>query len=87
MKAFFRHFFKPSVPEISQIEFQVLNPMAFRGVILTGVVDRENVLDPEPPPSLRMRLNMLGVRYKIADDHLVLLPANSWVPMFKKRNV
>jgi hypothetical protein len=75
------------LPEITQIEFQVLNPMAFGGVILTGAVDRENALDPEPPPSLRMRLNMLGVRYKIADEHLVLLPANSWVPMFKKGNV
>ena len=73
------------LPEIEQIEFQVLNPLAFGGVILTGVVDREQALDPEPPPSLRMRLNMLGVRYKIADDHLVLLPANSWAPMLKKR--
>lgn len=27
---------------------------------------------------------MLGVRYKMADGHLVLLPANSWVPMFKE---
>jgi hypothetical protein len=73
------------LPEIEQIEFQVLKPMAFGGVILTGVVDREEALNPEPPSSLRMRLYMLGVRYKIADEHLVLLPANSWAPLLKKR--
>ena len=73
--------------EIEQIEFQVLKPKGFGEVILTGVVDRERALDPEQPLSLRMRLSMLGVRYKMADDHLVLLPANSWVPMFKERDV
>jgi hypothetical protein len=66
------------LPEVEQIEFQVLEPRHVGGVILTGVVDRESALDPEPPPSLRMRLHMLGVRYRMADDHLVLLPANAW---------
>jgi hypothetical protein len=66
------------LPEIEEIEFQVLNPMDLGGVILTGVVERDQALDPEPPLSLRMRLHMLGVRYKMAEDHLVLLPANSW---------
>jgi hypothetical protein len=73
--------------EIEQIEFQVLKPNGFGEVILTGVVDRERALDLEQPLSLRMRLSMLGVRYKMTDDHLVLLPANSWVPMFKERDV
>jgi hypothetical protein len=72
------------LPEVEQIEFQVLNPMPVGGVILTGVVDRESVLDPEPPPSLRMRLKMLGVCYKMADDHLMLLPANAWGPVLEK---
>jgi hypothetical protein len=66
------------LPEIEQIEFHVLKPTASGGVILTGVVDREQALDPEPPPSLRMRLNRLGVRYKMAEDHLVPLPVHSW---------
>jgi hypothetical protein len=65
--------------EIEQIEFQVLKPDGFGDVILGGVVDRARVLDPEQPLSLRMRLRMLGVTYQMADDHLVLLPANSWV--------
>ena len=75
------------LPEIEQIEFQVLNRMDFDGVILMGVVDREEALNPEPPPSLRMRLNMLGVHYQMAEDHLVLLPVNSWAPMLGKRRV
>jgi hypothetical protein len=74
------------LPEIEQIEFQVLKPDGFGDVILVGVVDRERVLDPEQPLSLRMRLRMLGVTYQMADDHLVLLPANSWVPMLKNRD-
>jgi hypothetical protein len=74
-----------SLPEIEEIEFQVLNPADCGGVILTGVVDREQALDPEPPLSLRMRLNMLGVHYQMAEDHLVLLPTNSWAPMLGKR--
>ena len=73
------------LPEVEQIKFQVLKPMAFGGVILTGIVDREEALDCHPPPSLRMRLHMLGVRYKMAEDHLLLLPTNSWVPMLKER--
>lgn len=75
------------LPEIEQIQFQVLNPTDFDGVILAGVVDREGALNPEPPPSLRMRLNMLGVHYQMAEDHLVLLPVNSWAPMPGKRRV
>jgi hypothetical protein len=63
----------------------VLKPLAAGGVILTGVVDREIALDPEPPPALRMTLNMVGVSYKMAENHLVLLPANSWVPMLTKK--
>jgi hypothetical protein len=70
--------------EIEQIEFQVLKPDGFGEVILAGVVDRERAFDPEQPLSLRMRLRMLGVNYQMADDHLVLLPATSWLPMFKK---
>jgi hypothetical protein len=66
-----------SLPEIEEVEFKVLKPMTCGGVILTGVVDRETALDPAPSPSLRMRLKMLGVRYQMADDHLVLIPANS----------
>jgi hypothetical protein len=65
------------LPEIEEIEFQVLKPMSSGGVILTGVVDRETALNPKPSPSLRMRLKMLGVRYQMADDHLVLIPASS----------
>jgi hypothetical protein len=65
--------------EIEQIEFQVLKPDGFGDIILGGVVDRARVLDPEQPLSLRMRLLLLGVTYKLADDHLVRLPANSWV--------
>jgi hypothetical protein len=72
------------LPEVEQIKFQVLNQKAFGGVILMGVVDRETALALDPPPSLRMRLNMLGVRYKMAEDHLLLLSANSWAPMLKK---
>jgi hypothetical protein len=67
--------------EIEQIEFQVLKPDGFGDVILAGVVDRERVLDPEQPVSLRMRLSMLGVSYKMADNHLLILPVNSWVPI------
>ena len=26
---------------------------------------------------------MLGVTYQMADDHLMLLPADSWVPMLE----
>ena len=70
--------------EIEQIEFQVLKPDGFGDVILAGVVDRERALDPEQPVSLRMRLSMLGVSYKMADDHLLILPANSWVPMLQR---
>lgn len=75
------------LPEIEQIEFQVLNPADFDGVILTGVVDREEALSPEPAPSPRMRLNMLGVHYRMAEDHLVLLPVKSWAPILGKRRV
>ncbi len=75
------------LPEIEQIEFQVLNPADFDGVILTGVVDREEALSPEPAPSPRMRLNMLGVHYQMAEDHLVLLPVKSWAPSLGKRRV
>jgi hypothetical protein len=59
--------------------------MAFGGVILTGVVDRETALARGPTRSLRMRPNMLGVRYKMAEDHLVLLPVNLWAPMLEKK--
>ncbi len=76
-----------SLSEIEQIEFQVLKPNGFDDVILTGMVDRERALDSEQPLSLRMRLIMLGVRYKMADDHLVLLPVNSWAAMLRKRDV
>jgi hypothetical protein len=73
------------LPEVEQIKYQVLRPMAFGGVILSGVVDRQEALDRHPLPSLRMRLHTLGVRYKMAEDHLVLLPANSWAPMLEKK--
>jgi hypothetical protein len=73
--------------EIEQVEFQVLNLMPAGGIILAGVVDRESALDPEPPPSLRMRLKMLGVHFKMADDHLMLLPANAWGRMFENGEV
>jgi hypothetical protein len=72
------------LPEIEQIEFQVLKPDGLGDVILTGAVDRERVLASERPLSLRMRLLNLGVTYQMADDHLVLLPANSLVPTFKQ---
>lgn len=75
------------LPEIEQIEFQVLKPDGFGDVILAGIVDRERALDPEQPLSLHMRLRMLGVTYQMADDHLMLLPADSWVPMFRNRGV
>ena len=55
-------------------------PTAANTVILAGLVDRERALDPEQSLSLRMRLSLLGVSYQMADDHLVLLPANSWGP-------
>ena len=71
------------LPEIEQIEFQVLKPDGFGDVILAGIVDRERALEPEQPISLRMRLRMLGVTYQMADDHLMLLPADSWVPMLE----
>ena len=74
------------LPEIEQIEFQVLKPDGCGNVILTGAVDRERALDPERPLSLRMRLRNLGVTYQMTDDRLVLLPANSWVPMFEQTN-
>ena len=64
--------------EIDQVEFQVRKPDGFGDVILAGLVDRESVLAPERPLSLRMRLRNLGVIYQMAGDHLVLLPANSW---------
>jgi K+-transporting ATPase c subunit len=67
------------LPEIEQIEFQVLKPDGLGAVILTGAVDRERVLASERPFSLRMRLLNLGVTYQMADDHLVLLPATSLV--------
>jgi hypothetical protein len=71
--------------EIEQIEFQVLKPDGFGDVILAGVVDRERVLAPERPLSLRMRLRNLGVNYRMAGDHLVVLPADtSAVPMFEQ---
>jgi hypothetical protein len=73
------------LPEIEEIEFQVLKPDGFGDVILTGAVDREKVLASERPLSLRMRLLNLGVTYQMADNHLVLLPANSWVAVFEKR--
>jgi hypothetical protein len=60
-----------SLPEIEQIEFQVLKPDGFSDAILAGVVDRERVLAPEGSLSLRMRLRNLGVTYQVADDHLV----------------
>jgi hypothetical protein len=73
------------LPEIDQIEFHVLKPLPPDEVILTGVVDREKVLDPERSPSLRMRLKMLGVHYEMADSHLVPLPYRAWTLIFKKR--
>ena len=76
--------FEDALSELEQIEFQVLKPNGFDDVILAGMVDRERALDSEQPLSLRMKLIMLGVRYKMADDHLVLLPVNPWVPMLKK---
>ena len=75
------------LPEIEQIEFQVLKPDGFDDIILTGLVDREGVLDSERPLSLRMRLRNLGVTYQMADDHLLLLPAHSSVPMFEQGEV
>jgi hypothetical protein len=74
------------LPEIEQIDFQVLKPKSLGGVILTGVVDRQTALDPQPPPSIRMRLYSLGVRFKMADDRLMLLPTDSWASMLKKRD-
>lgn len=72
------------LPEVEQIKFQVFKPKAVGRVILMGVVDCETALALDPPRSLRMRLNMLGVRYKMAEDQLLLLPVNSWAPMLKK---
>jgi hypothetical protein len=54
------------LPEIEQIEFQVLKPEGFGDVILTGTVDRDRVLASERPLSLRMRLLNLGVTYQTA---------------------
>src|ERR1700738_5450284 len=45
----------------------VLKPLPPDEVILTGMVDREKVLDPERSVSLKMRLKMLGVHYEMAD--------------------
>jgi hypothetical protein len=73
------------LPDIERIQLQVLNPMASGGVILSGVVDRETALDSEPPPSLRWRLIMLGVSFRMVADHLVLLPANTWGPLLENR--
>jgi hypothetical protein len=72
------------LPEIEQIEFQVVKPDGFGEVILTGAVDRERVLASERPLSLRMRLLNLGVIYRMADNHLVLLPATSLAPLFEQ---
>jgi hypothetical protein len=55
-----------ALSEIEQIDFQVFKPDGFGDVILAGVVDRERVLEPEQPLSLRMRLRMLGVTYQMA---------------------
>jgi hypothetical protein len=52
------------LPEIEQIEFQVLKPAGLGDVLLTGAVDRESVLASERPLSLRMRLLNLGVTYE-----------------------
>jgi hypothetical protein len=71
------------LPDIERIELQVLNPMASGGVILTGVVDRETALGSEPPPSLRWRLIMLGISFRLVANHLVLLPGKTWGPMVK----
>jgi hypothetical protein len=73
------------LPEIDQIEFHVLKPLPPDEVILTGVVDRAKVLDPERSPSLRMRLKMLGVHYEMADSHLVPLPYRAWTLIVKNR--
>ena len=71
------------LPDIEEIKLQVVKPMAFGGVILTGVVHRETALAPEPPPSLKQRLITLGVRYKMGGDHLMILPDNLWGPILK----
>jgi hypothetical protein len=71
------------LPDIEEIKLQVVKPMSFGGVIFAGVVDRESALAPQPPPSLKQRLITLGVRFKMGDDRLALLPANSWGPMLK----
>jgi len=71
------------LPDIEEIKLQVVKPMSFGGVIFAGVVDRGSALAPAPPPSLRQRLITLGVRYKMGEGHLALLPATSWGPMLK----
>jgi hypothetical protein len=72
------------LPEIEQIDFQVLKPDGLGDVILAGVVDRESVLAPELQLSLRMRLLNLGVTYQMVDTRLMLPPANSSVPIFEQ---
>jgi hypothetical protein len=69
------------LPEINEIKLQVLRPMSFGGVIFTGVVERTRALAPMPSPSLRMRLTVMGVSFKTANDRLLLLPVNLWGPM------
>jgi hypothetical protein len=61
------------LPEIEQVEFQVLKPDGGADVILTGIVERERALDPDQALSLRMRLRNLGVTYQMANDHLACL--------------
>jgi hypothetical protein len=73
------------LPEIEVIRLQVLRPLSFGGVILTGVVHRARALDPNASPSPGMRLIMMGVSFKMDKGHLALLPVSSWGPMPETR--
>jgi hypothetical protein len=60
-----------TLPEIGQIEIQVLDAQDSTKVILGGIVAREEALATDTSVPLRLRLRMLGVQYsRIVGDRL-----------------
>ena len=63
------------LPEIGHIEIRVFHPREPDKVILHGAVDREDVLNCDSLPSVRMRLLRTGVRFSaVGDDHVEAMP-------------
>ena len=58
------------LPEIEAIVVRVVEPHPAGRIILAGTVQRSDMMAIDLPPSPRMRLKLLGVRYNISGSRL-----------------